>query len=114
MPKKPRKPKKDVTPPPPSPPSDVKEERPEYYGIVVQLLHGVPAHYDHPDGEPASIVAIGRKGLIEPLVFSTRDTQRLVAALLVSLATANDEFAQKVLDGNFPVRRGRELPVAHS
>ena len=81
---------------------DQKEERPEYYAIAVTLLHCTAANYEHAKGERACIVTIGRKAVIEPLVFSMDDSRKLVTRLLVALATNKDEFARKLLDDNFP------------
>jgi hypothetical protein len=78
-----------------------EDDRPRYMAIQVVLLDCTPANYDHDDGEPASIVTVGRKCCIEPLVFNMQDSRRLVAKLLVALATYEDKFAQKLLDENF-------------
>lgn len=83
------------------PPSDENDERPEYYAMVVHLLHCAPANSEWAEGEPASVVMIGRKTAIEALVFSMRDSQTLVVKLLVALATSEDKFANQLLD-HFP------------
>jgi hypothetical protein len=81
---------------------DPWEKRPEYYAAPVALMSAGPANFDHADGEPAAVVTIARKDIIEPLVFNMADTRKLATALLVTLATYDDEFAKKLLDNNFP------------
>ena len=81
--------------------NETEEERPEFFAIQVSLMNCTPGNYDHAEGDPASIVTIARKDTIEPLVFSMDDTKALVTKLLVSLATYDDTFAQKLLDDNF-------------
>ena len=115
-PRRPKRPKKFTPPPtPPQPPSaddgdgDGKEERPEFHAIKVVLMNCTPANYDHADGEPASVVTIARRDLIEPLVFNMDDTRKLVTKLLVSLATYEDKHAQKVLDALFPADKDMNL-----
>lgn len=77
------------------------EERQYFHGIVVTLLNCQPGNYDHAKGEPNSIVTIARKNTIEPLLFTLDDTKKLVAKLLVSLATYDDVLAQRLLDDHF-------------
>ena len=81
---------------------DPWKERPEYHAIPVVLLTSAPATFDHADGEPAAVVTIARKDIIEPLVFNFADARKLAVAMLVVLATYDDEFAKKLLDHNFP------------
>lgn len=83
-------------------PDDPGEERPEFHAASVHILNYTPGNYDHADGEPASILTIARRNMtIEPLVFSTADTKKLITKALVTLATYDDPLAQKVLDKYF-------------
>jgi hypothetical protein len=53
---------------------------------------------------PASLLTIAKAdGTIEPLAFSTRDTQTLIVKALVTLATYDDPTAQRLLDRFFSV-----------
>jgi hypothetical protein len=61
-----------------------------------------PGNLDHAEGEEIVIITIARGADIEPLVFSMDDAKLMAAKLLVAMATNGDEFAQKLLDDNFP------------
>lgn len=101
--RKPSSPPATPPAPPAAPPlNDPKDERPEFYAFPITLMSCTPGNYDHADGERAIIVTVAKKDSIEPLVLNIRDTRKLVTGLLVSLATYEDQFAQKLLDGHFP------------
>ncbi len=74
---------------------------PEFHVVVVHLMDCAPGNFDRPDGTAATIVTIARGHMIEPLVFSLDDSRRLATKLLVSLATAENQFARKLLDEHF-------------
>lgn len=77
-------------------------ERPEFWASNVVLLNCMPGNYDGAKGEPAVIVTVGtRSGDVSPLVLNLDDSQKLVAKLLVALATNDDKFAQFLLDKHF-------------
>lgn len=78
------------------------DERPEYYAVEVCLLDCAPGNFDHATGAPASVVTIGKNDMsVEPLVFTIEDTKNLAVKALVSLATYDDRFAQRLLDDFF-------------
>ena len=83
-------------------PDDPGEERPTFHAVPVVVLNYMPCNYDHEDGEPASVLTVARQNLcIEPLVFSTGDTRKLITGALITLASYDDAFAQKLLDDHF-------------
>jgi hypothetical protein len=81
----------------------VSEERPEYYARTVVVLRCVPANFDNPEGEPASVITLGhvKDGSVGPWVIDVPDSRKLAVGLLIALATNSDEFAQKLLDDHF-------------
>ena len=78
------------------------KERIEYVVAKVTLLESGPSRFDHDKGEPAAVLTIGRRDSIEALAFDMADARMLATAMLITLATYGDEFARKLLDGNFP------------
>lgn len=80
-----------------------EDERAEFTARPVCVLDCQPGNYDSPDGDPASIITLSdRRGLVCPWAISAADSRLLAVKLLVSLASQGDEFAQKVLDDEFP------------
>lgn len=67
----------------------------------VRAMEVSPGNYEHEEGDPAVAVTIGRGDEIEALVFPIDDARMIVTRMLVSLATYDDAFAQKLLDDHF-------------
>lgn len=78
------------------------EERPVFNAVPAVVMSYMPGNVDHADGDPASILTIAKTDMsIEPLLFGLDDTKKLITRALVTLASYDDAFAQKLLDEHF-------------
>jgi hypothetical protein len=76
---------------------------------VCNLMDCEPGNADSPQGEAVTILHFAHGADIEePIMIDLRDTENLVVKLLVSLATAGDEFAGYLLDEYFDAESGSE------
>ncbi len=79
-----------------------KEKRPHFKSKEITILDCTPGNFDGEHGEDCTIITIGDKNSIDNLVLTLDDTRKLAAKLLISLYTAHDDFAEKILEGFFP------------
>jgi hypothetical protein len=69
----------------------------------VTLMHCTPGNYDHEDGEEGTIITVATPDLeIMPMIINLNDTRKLIPLLLSSLFTANDKFAEEIVQ-HFPI-----------
>lgn len=81
-----------------------KEKRARFNSVECVFLDCTPGNADHARGAPISIVTLAgkRSGDIFPVMLTLADTRKVAVELLVSLYTAEDTFAEKVLMEMFP------------
>ena len=70
----------------------------------VTFLACIPGNFGSVKGEAATLITLAGNGTgdVEQVVMTLDDTRRLAVKLLVSLWTADDDFAGRVLDQMFP------------
>ena len=68
------------------------------------VLRCVPANMEHADGDSVAAMTIGCRstGDISVWAFDLADCRKIVVGLLAVLARNDDDFAQRLLDDQFP------------
>jgi hypothetical protein len=85
--------------------SDKEEADSPFLSKQMTFLHSSPGRFNDSEGEPCTLITLASSDTIDPIAISLEDTRRLTVRLLNSLSTAEDEFAEKLLE-NFPSTDG--------
>jgi hypothetical protein len=72
----------------------------------VEFLYSAAANAETVAGNPITVFTMACRcdGEVSQWSIDLPDTRRMIAALLVSLASNDDKFAQRLLDDRFPAK----------